>query len=115
VGTPRARDRARGRRARPGARAAPRAVLIQGEFPPVFCASSAFSATQKKTRTPTAKEWPTADVAERIRSFPHWHYEFELQRHKTPIVNRRLINRHRQRREYVMPALLDLLGGTLHG
>jgi SAM-dependent methyltransferase len=57
----------------------------------------------------------TADVAARIASFPRWHYELDLDGHKTPIYDRRLINRHRQRKDYLWPPLLRLCGGSLRG
>src|SRR5437763_3352198 len=57
----------------------------------------------------------TADLAERIAAFAQWHYEFDLYGHKTPIYDRCLINRHRQRRDYLWPPLLRLCGGSLRG
>ena len=35
-------------------------------------------------------------IAERIASFPRWHYQFDLQGQLTPIHDRRWINRHAQ-------------------
>jgi SAM-dependent methyltransferase len=57
----------------------------------------------------------TMDVAARIAAWPHWHYEFDLDGHKTPIYDRRMVNRHRQRKDYFWPPLLGLFGGSLRG
>jgi SAM-dependent methyltransferase len=57
----------------------------------------------------------TADLAARIASFPQWHYEIDLAGHRTPIFDRRFVNRHRQRQDYLWPPLLRLCGGSLRG
>ena len=46
-----------------------------------------------------------AEVHERIHQFPRWHYEFDLLGHKTPIYDPQLVNRHTQRKRYVLPPL----------
>jgi SAM-dependent methyltransferase len=52
----------------------------------------------------------------RIAEFAKWHYEFEFEGGvRTPLVDRRLVNRHEQRRRYFFEALVRLLGGSLKG
>ncbi len=58
---------------------------------------------------------PTIDLAARIAAFPRWHYEFDLNGHTTPIYDRPIANRHRQRKDYFWPPLLRLCGGSLRG
>lgn len=55
------------------------------------------------------------DIVDRINSFPQWHYQFDLQGHKTPIRDATWINRHRERERYFFHPLVSLLGGTLEG
>ncbi len=55
------------------------------------------------------------DIQDRIARFPRWHYQFDLAGHKTPICDPQFINRHEQRKRHVLPALLQLCGGTLQG
>src|SRR5262245_22807001 len=55
------------------------------------------------------------ELLRRIQSFPRWHYEIDLGRHKTPIFDPSIINRHRQRRAYFFDPLQKLCGGTLAG
>jgi hypothetical protein len=56
-----------------------------------------------------------SELAKRIAAFPQWHYEFELGGVKTPIHEPAWANRHRQRRAYMMPPLVEAAGGTLRG
>lgn len=56
-----------------------------------------------------------AELLQRINSFTRWHYQFDLQGHKTPIAEHGLINRHAQRRSYFFDPLVKLLGGSLAG
>jgi tRNA (mo5U34)-methyltransferase len=55
------------------------------------------------------------DIADRIASFPVWHYEIDLQGHLTPIRDPAWANRHRQRRDYMIPPLAEAAGGSLAG
>lgn len=57
----------------------------------------------------------SSPLAERIQSFPQWHYEFELQGEKTPIFDKRFINRHKQRKAYFFDPLVELFQGSLRG
>lgn len=54
-------------------------------------------------------------LKERIDSFPRWHYEFDLNGYKTPVLDATKINRHEQRKTYIFLPLVQLLGGTLEG
>jgi len=54
-------------------------------------------------------------LAERINSFPRWHYQFDLDGHLTPIHDDSKINRHVQRKRYFFDPLVALLGGSLAG
>jgi len=56
-----------------------------------------------------------ATIAQRIQSFPRWHYQFDLQGQLTPIHDRRWINRHAQRKKYFFDPLVTNLGGSLAG
>lgn len=58
---------------------------------------------------------PTTDVLRKIHAFPRWHYQFELEGHTTPIAEPGLVNRHAQRKRYILPPLLELCGGSLAG
>jgi SAM-dependent methyltransferase len=55
------------------------------------------------------------DVASRIAQFERWHYEFELDGHRTPVWDPGHRNRHRQRRRYVFDSLVHACGGSLRG
>jgi tRNA (mo5U34)-methyltransferase len=63
----------------------------------------------------TASDASDSTIETRIASFPRWHYEFELDGHKTPIFDPAYVNRHRQRRRYFFDALLHACGGSLKG
>jgi SAM-dependent methyltransferase len=55
-------------------------------------------------------------LARRVAQFPDWMYEFELgEGVRTPVSNRTLVNRQRERRRYFFDALLKLTGGSLAG
>ncbi len=54
-------------------------------------------------------------IAEKIAAFPRWHYEFDLDGHKTPIFDAAHAVRHRERRGYFFETLVDLCGGNLAG
>lgn len=56
-----------------------------------------------------------AEIRERIDSFPHWHYQFDLGGHLTPVHDKNLPNRHAQRRRHFFDPVVDLLGGSLEG
>lgn len=55
------------------------------------------------------------EIVQKIMSFSRWHYQFDLNGHLTPIYDKRLINRHRQRRKYFMEPVVQLFGGSLSG
>lgn len=55
------------------------------------------------------------DVASRIAQFERWHYEFELDGHRTPVWDPGHRNRHRQRSRYVFGNLVRACGGSLRG
>jgi SAM-dependent methyltransferase len=54
-------------------------------------------------------------LRERVASFPRWHYEFDLGGVRTPIFNRKHVNRHAQRLKYFFAPLTELCGGSLVG
>lgn len=56
-----------------------------------------------------------SDLAARIAEFDRWHYEFDLDGHRTPIANPDNINRHRQRERYFFDELVRRCGGSLAG
>ncbi len=55
------------------------------------------------------------DVAQRIASYPRWHYQFNLSGHVTPVLAPRFVNRQRERKRYFFDPLIELCGGTLRG
>ncbi|HEY3248755.1 MAG TPA: class I SAM-dependent methyltransferase [bacterium] len=55
------------------------------------------------------------EILARIRSFPRWHYEFDLEGHRTPIASPAWAVRHLQRKAYFFDPLVDLCGGSLVG
>jgi tRNA (mo5U34)-methyltransferase len=55
------------------------------------------------------------EIVERIRSFPRWHYQFDLNGHLTPVARESSVNRHRRRKEYFFDPLVGLCGGSLAG
>jgi SAM-dependent methyltransferase len=55
------------------------------------------------------------DIEAKIASFPHWHYEFDLGGHRTPISGRPHRNRQEQRASYIFDPMLRLFGGSLSG
>jgi SAM-dependent methyltransferase len=56
-----------------------------------------------------------AELLERIRQFPRWHYQFDLRGYRTPVFDPALVNRHEQRKAYFFRPLVELLGGSLAG
>src|SRR5262249_29992354 len=56
-----------------------------------------------------------SDLLATIHRFPRWHYQFDLQGHKTPIADTNNINRHEQRKNYFFQPMVELLGGSLEG
>ena len=56
-----------------------------------------------------------ADIDAKIASFPRWHYEFELNGHRTPIFDPSHRNRHQQRGAYFFDPLVRVFGGSLAG
>ena len=54
-------------------------------------------------------------IAEKIASFPRWHYQMELGGHLTPIFDADHVNRHRQRELYFFDPLVAHYGGSLEG
>jgi SAM-dependent methyltransferase len=57
----------------------------------------------------------TTEVAARIKAFPQWLYQFDLQGHLTPVVSPDFVNRQRERKRYCFDPILELLGGSLQG
>lgn len=55
------------------------------------------------------------ELRERIQHFNRWHYQLELQGQRTPIADPTRVNRHSQRRDYILPPLLQRFGGSLAG
>jgi SAM-dependent methyltransferase len=55
------------------------------------------------------------DIASRIAQFERWHYELELDGHRTPVWDPGHRNRHRQRSRYVFDSLVRACGGSLRG
>jgi SAM-dependent methyltransferase len=55
------------------------------------------------------------ELRERVARFPRWHYEFDLNGVRTPIFDRRHLNRHEQRKNYFFWPLVRLCGGSLGG
>jgi tRNA (mo5U34)-methyltransferase len=55
------------------------------------------------------------EIADKIASFPRWHYEFDLNGHRTPVHGHFRINSHEQRKRYFFEPLLELCGGSLEG
>jgi SAM-dependent methyltransferase len=56
------------------------------------------------------------ELRRRIAAFPRWNYRFEFDGGiDTPVHDRGLINRQRQRYAYLFERLLDLTGGSLSG
>lgn len=54
-------------------------------------------------------------IKQKIDSFERWHYEFDLNGHKTPIQPRQRVNAHEQRKRYFFDPLVELCGGSLAG
>jgi tRNA (mo5U34)-methyltransferase len=57
----------------------------------------------------------TTEIAQRIKTFPRWHYQFNLAGHVTPILAPEFVNRQRERKRYFFDPLVELYGGTLRG
>jgi SAM-dependent methyltransferase len=57
----------------------------------------------------------TEQLRERVASFPHWHYEFDLEGVRTPITDPEFVNRHRERKRYFFDPLVRVCGGSLEG
>jgi tRNA (mo5U34)-methyltransferase len=55
------------------------------------------------------------EIRRTIRSFPRWHYRFDLQGEITPIWNEDQANRHEQRASYFFDPLVEFFGGSLVG
>jgi SAM-dependent methyltransferase len=57
-----------------------------------------------------------AGIEAKIASFPAWHYEFEVDGHRTPIAGGAAHrNRQAERDRYIFDPLCDLFGGSLAG
>jgi SAM-dependent methyltransferase len=54
-------------------------------------------------------------IRARIESFETWHYQFELGGLTTPIFDQSHVNRHEQRRRYLLDPLSAAYGGSLAG
>jgi SAM-dependent methyltransferase len=58
----------------------------------------------------------SGELQRRLAAFPDWLYEIELGGGvRTPVANRVMVNRQRERRRYFFEALLSLTGGSLSG
>jgi SAM-dependent methyltransferase len=57
----------------------------------------------------------TEEIRAKVESFPHWHYQFDLNGVRTPIFAAGHVNRHEQRKNYFFKPLVDLCGGSLAG
>ena len=55
------------------------------------------------------------EIKERIASFPHWHYQFDLKGNLTPIFKKGHLKRHAQRKKHIFDPLVGLFGGSLEG
>jgi len=55
------------------------------------------------------------EILERINSFSRWHYQFELEGHLTPVAKPEHVNRHEQRKKYILDPLVSWYGGSLKG
>lgn len=55
------------------------------------------------------------EIVQKITSFPRWHYQFDLNGHQTPIFDKRLVNRHLQRKKYFLEPVIQFFGGSLAG
>ena len=55
------------------------------------------------------------EIKQRIDSFSRWHYQFDLKGNPTPIFDKKVAIRHRQRKKYFFDPLVRLLGGSLAG
>src|SRR5919112_3827379 len=55
------------------------------------------------------------EIKERIASFPHWHYQFDLNGNLTPIFKNTHVKRHAQRKKHFFDPLVGLFGGSLEG
>jgi tRNA (mo5U34)-methyltransferase len=55
------------------------------------------------------------ELQQRIDAFPAWHYQFEFEGAKTPILRPDFVNRHEQRRRLFFDPLLAINGGSLTG
>jgi hypothetical protein len=55
------------------------------------------------------------EIRERIASFPHWHYQFDLKGNLTPIFKKGHVKRHAQRKKHFFDPLVGLFGGSLEG
>jgi 2-polyprenyl-3-methyl-5-hydroxy-6-metoxy-1,4-benzoquinol methylase len=56
-----------------------------------------------------------AEIKEKIASFPHWHYQFDLKGNLTPIFKKTHVKRHAQRKKHFFDPLVRLFGGSLEG
>lgn len=54
-------------------------------------------------------------IEEGIARFPRWHYQFELDGHRTPIFDPNHVQRHEERRRYFFEPLVRHYGGSLEG
>jgi 2-polyprenyl-3-methyl-5-hydroxy-6-metoxy-1,4-benzoquinol methylase len=55
------------------------------------------------------------EALKRISQAPHWHYQFDLLGHRTPVYNPNLIVRQEWRKSYFFDPVVRLLGGSLTG
>jgi 2-polyprenyl-3-methyl-5-hydroxy-6-metoxy-1,4-benzoquinol methylase len=55
------------------------------------------------------------EIREKIVSFPKWHYQFDLKGNLIPPRQKRLVNRHEQRKKHFFDPMVLLFGGSLAG
>jgi tRNA (mo5U34)-methyltransferase len=55
------------------------------------------------------------EIREKIASFPHWHYQFDLKGNLTPIFKKSHVKRHAQRKKHFFDPLVGFFGSSLEG
>ncbi|MEA3336826.1 MAG: methyltransferase domain-containing protein [Chloroflexota bacterium] len=61
------------------------------------------------------KTWTPADIRQRVAEVPYWHYAFDLGDGIVTVPRHGDARRQFQRLDHIMPPLLHLCGGSLHG
>jgi hypothetical protein len=55
------------------------------------------------------------EIKEKLASFPHWYYQFDLKDNLTPIFEKTHVKRHVQRKKHFFDPLVGLFGGSVEG